>query len=154
MTGLINLQHTDFLNRLKQGEKTDCPCCGRHAQMYARNLHHNAAKKLVQLYRFGGQFDYVHTSSLIDDGETGAGDFSKAKYWKLIEEAENNWEHKRTSGNWRLTDKGVRFVLGNETIPRQVMIFDDRVFGFSEDHVTIHDCLASGGFDYNALMRG
>lgn len=154
MTGLLNLQYTDFLNRLKGGEKTDCPCCGRHAQMYHRHLHHNAAKKMVQLYRLGGAVEYIHTSRLIEDGETGAGDFSKGKYWGLIAEAENNWEHKRTSGNWKLTPKGVDFVLGRITIPKTALIFDDRVFGFSEDHVDIHSCLASGGFSYADLMRG
>lgn len=145
----------EFMERLKSGDKIDCPCCGRHSQMYKRYLHHNAAKKLVQLYRLGGGgVEYVHTSNLIDEGETGAGDFSKAKYWGLIEEAENNWEHKRTSGNWRLTHKGIDFVIGRITIPRQVLIFDDRVFGFSEDHVDIHACLRGGGFNYQALMSG
>lgn len=154
MNGLINTQHTDFLNRLKKGEKTECPCCGRHSQMYRRNLHHTAAKKLIDLYKLGGEFDYVHTSRLIDDGETGAGDFSKAKYWKLIQEAETTDERKRTSGLWKLTDKGVGFVMDVLTIPRTVMIFDDRVFGFSEDHVSIQQCLASGGFNYSELMKG
>lgn len=153
MTGLINTVHMDFINELKKGEKKDCPCCGRHAQMYKRNLHATAAKKLVKLYRLGGQHEYIHTSRLIDEGETGAGDFSKAKYWKLIVEAENNWEGKRTSGNWKLTDKGVGFVLDLITIPKSVMIFDDRVFGFSEDHTNIQQCLTSGGFNYSELMK-
>lgn len=154
MNGLINTQHTDFLNRLKKGAKEECPCCGRHSQMYRRNLHHTAAKKLIDLYKLGGEFDYVHTSRLIDEGETGAGDFSKAKYWALIQEAESTDERKRTSGLWKLTDKGVGFVMDVLTIPRTVLIFDDRTFGFSEDHVSIQQCLASGGFNYSELMKG
>ena len=139
---------SEFIDRLKSGEKIDCPCCGRHSQMYTRNLHHNAAKKLIKLYLLGGYCQFVHTSKLIEDGETGAGDFSKAKYWGLIDEAPNNWEHKRTSGNWGLTLQGIGFVLGTTKIPRQVLIFDDRIFGFSDDYVSIEDCLKSGGFNY------
>ena len=37
MAELINMERIDFINRLKQGDKTDCPCCGRHAQMYRRS---------------------------------------------------------------------------------------------------------------------
>lgn len=154
MTGLINLQYTDFLNRLKGGEKIECPCCGRHSQMYRRTIHHTIAEKLIDLYKMGGEFDYVHTSRLVRRTESGIGDFSKAKYWKLIQEAETTDERKRTSGLWKLTDKGVGFVMDVLTIPRTVLIFDDRVFGFSEDHVGIRDCIASGGFNYSELMKG
>lgn len=144
---------TIFINDLLKGEKKDCPCCGRNAQIYQRRLHHTAAKKLIDLYRLGGDKDYVHTSRLVERGETSIGDFSKAKYWDLIHEAPADSGIKKTSGLWRLTEKGVSFVRGQVTIPRTVQIFDDRVFGFSGDLVSIQQCLASGGFNYQDLME-
>lgn len=152
MAELINMERIDFINKLKAGDKTDCPCCGRHAQMYRRSLHHTAAKKLVQLYRLGGDSQYVHTSQLVDTGETSIGDFSKAKYWRLIAEAQVTDERKKTSGLWKLTEKGIAFVKCQVTIPRTVLVFDDRTYGFSEDHVTIEQCLSGGGFNYRDLM--
>jgi len=142
-----------FQEQIKSGNKMDCPCCGRYAQIYSRRIHATIARKLINLYNLGGDDRYVHTSRLILDGESGIGDFSKAKYWKLIQEAENTNDGKRTSGNWKLTEKGVGFVLNLITIPKSVKIFDDRVFGFSEEHVNIKECLDSGGFDYAEIMK-
>lgn len=132
--------------------KKDCPCCGRHAQIYDRRLHHTAAKKLILLLQKGGDQTYVHTADLVERGEVSIGDFTKAKYWRLIEEREPDSEVKKTSGLWRLTAKGIEFVHGRLTIPRIAKIFDDRVIGFSEDHVTIQQCLDGGGFNYAELM--
>lgn len=142
----------NFWDNLFSGKKQDCPCCGRYAQMYRRKLHYTAVKKLISLYSLGGEDQYVHTSRLVVKGDTSIGDFSKAKYWGLIEEAISSSEMKKTSGLWKLTPKGVLFVKNKIQIPRTAFIFNDTFFGFSDDLVSISECLMGGGFDYSEIM--
>lgn len=153
MSGLVNTQRAEFIQQLQDGKKMDCPCCGRYAQMYKRTIHHSVARKLIELYKMGGEYSFVHSSVFVRPGETSIGDFAKAKYWGLMIAAENTDDKKKTSGMWKLTDKGVGFVMDLIRVPRYALVFDDRVFGFTEDDkVSIRDCLASGGFDYSQLM--
>lgn len=152
MQDLFN-NHKTFMMDLLDGEKKDCPCCGRYAQVYRRHLHHDPAKKLIKLYRAGGAEKFIHTSVLIEKGDTSVGDFSKAKHWKLIHQADPDSDAKKTSGMWKLTQKGISFVRGEISIQRIALIFDDRVLGFSDDMVTIQECLDGGGFNYRELME-
>jgi hypothetical protein len=141
-----------FINLLKQEKEMHCPCCGRYAKIYARTLHQNPAEKLVTLYTMGGGDWFFHTSRLVKRGETSIGDFTKAKYWGLIEERQNDDVTKKTSGYWRLTSKGIAFVEREISIPKHAYIFDDKVIGFSEERMFITDCFKKY-FDYEELMR-
>lgn len=141
-----------FIQRLVNGAKEDCPCCGRYAQMYDRKLYATIGRKLIKLYRLGGATEYVHTSRLVEQGETGIGDFGKARYWNFIEEQPITQDNKKKSGYWKLTAFGVDFVTGRIRVASRVMLFDDRVYGFSEELINIRECLESGGFNYNELM--
>lgn len=140
-----------FFRKLHAGEEQSCPCCGRFAKKYARHLHHSTARQLIQLMRITDQISYAHTSELIAPGVSGSGDFTKAAYFGLIEEAPGKVEGKKRVGYWRLTDKGKRFVRGEETIPKTAYVFDDEVLAFSPEQVTIRDALGEA-FDYDALM--
>ena len=154
MQGDLFGQRDRFLADIRNGEKKDCPCCGRYAQVYSRRIHKTIAQKLVHLHRLGGAQAYVHTSNLVFAGEAGVGDFSKAKYWGLIEEAKNENIGKRNSGHWKLTQKGIDFVQGRITIPARAIVFDDRVLDFAGEQVSIRECIESSGFDYSELMEG
>ena len=142
----------EFLERLKNGSKTNCECCGRYAQAYNRRLHTSVCLQLIMLYKLGGAGAYVHASKLIPVGVTGAGDFTKAKYWGLIQEIPNNREVK-SSGHWMLTERGVEFVNNKLTIPEVAVVYDDTVLEYKGRQVNIIDGLKRK-FDYNELMRG
>ena len=145
------MQKQEFLKNLMAGQDGECPCCGRYAKVYKRRLHGSAARQLIQLFKLGGAMQYVHTSQLLLPGETGVGDFTKAKYWGLIEEQENFNGKTRTSGMWALTRAGVEFVEGRRSIMQIAQIFDDRVLGFEGQMVGIKECLGED-FDYSRLM--
>lgn len=143
----------NFKARLKAGNKCDCPVCGRHAQLYRRKFHASMALQLIRLYRLGGTAHYIHASKLIIDGVSGSGDFSKAKYWELIfQKPTGDDDASKSSGLWILSDKGERFVRGLIRIPREVMVFDDRVEGISTETVSIQEALGSK-FNYRELME-
>lgn len=151
LRGMIAPQRTEFFDALHAGEQGDCPMCGRYAQMYRRRLHAGAAIGILKAYQKGGASRFIHTSELIDKGMTGAGDFSKAKYWNLIEAKAETEADKRTSGYWRLTPAGVEFAQNGRTIQEWAHVFDDRVYGFSGAEIDIEAALGVN-FSYSELI--
>lgn len=146
-----------FLERLINGGKFDCQCCGRYAQIYKRSLSETVAWQLIKLHResFSGEWadGWVHASHLIPEGQTGVGDLGKAKYFNLIEEKPTTSSKMKKSGCWRLTPKGVAYVLGVEVIPSYVMVFDDQIIETSDKMESIFATVGRK-FDYEQLMRG
>ena len=141
----------DFFNELKRGNTLNCPCCKRYAQIYKRRIHATVAYQLIKLLSLGGFSNYVHTNKLVPANQSSIGDFSKAKYFGLIEEKANADSSKRTSGYWKLTNLGMDFVRGFEKIPSYVLIFDDCVIEFDDEMISITDCLGDK-FNYSELM--
>lgn len=141
-----------FLQDLRDGAKAPCPCCGRWAQIYRRALHYSVGWQLIRLYRKGGAEVYVNAARLIVPGQQGVGDFSKAKYWKLIERKPlDSNDNKKSSGYWKLTELGSSFVRGLAVIQKTALVFDDTVLGFDGPPINIRDVL-SNKFDYKDLM--
>lgn len=141
----------EFLESIINGAKVHCPCCGRYAQTYDRQLHTSICMQLMKLYKLGGEHEYIHNSKLIPPGGSGVGDFSKARYWDLITEAPNNWEHQRPTGNWKLTRLGVDYVLDRVALPQYALVYDDRVIKHHGRLMRISDSIKKK-FDYQELM--
>lgn len=140
----------DFQKELMTNHEAKCPCCDRVARIYKRHLHSSVARQLIMLYRQNPD-GYVHVSDLIPDGQAGAGDFTKAKYFGLIYEMPHEVGKKKKSGYWKLSRKGRRFVEGIEEIPTYAIVYEDNVIGWDNDTVTIKDCLGKK-FNYLELM--
>ncbi len=140
-----------FMDRIKNGSEEDCPCCGRYTKVYHRQIYSSMAVQLIQLYRLGGDKEFVHVRRLLIKGTTGVGDFSKFAYWKLIEGMPKDDIKKHTSGYWMLTDIGVEFVKGVIGVQRYAIVYDSNVIGFSGSMRRITDCLDEA-FDYEELM--
>jgi hypothetical protein len=58
---------------------------------------------------------------------------------------------KKHSGIWRATKRGVLFAQNRLQVPKKVYTYNAEVEGFSEELVTIKDCV--GSFDYSAVME-
>lgn len=141
----------NFMNEIIGGDEKECPCCGRFAKIYRRTLHTSVALQLITLFKKGGHHKYIHVSELIPPGTSGSGDFTKAKYWGLIEEQEHTPGKKKSSGYWALSDKGIAFVRGNWSIHKYALVYDDRVLGFDGEEINIRSCLGNE-FDYSQMM--
>jgi hypothetical protein len=135
-----------------------CPCCGRFGKVYKRKLHSGMAAVLVLMYRFHN-LGYTHIHTLINATTTPAvaaairGDFAKLRYWSLIEEehVESPNGEKKSSGRWRITGAGARFVEGSETVQKYVWLYKGKCLGFIGESVTIHGALGDR-FKYSELM--
>lgn len=131
---------TETERRKKEGCR--CPCCGLYNKVYRRKLNSGMAYFLIKLCRMVKDEDgWV----VVKWGRTVTGDYSKLRYWGIIE------QKKGKSNTWRVTPKGSLFVLGCLDVPRYAFIFDSQCLGFSKEQTSIHDALGDK-FDYTELM--
>lgn len=128
-----------------------CPCCKQSVKKYRRAIHSSMCLALINLYKISkGGKEYHHISDFVGN----FGDFSKFRYWGLVEEKEKeDGEDKRTSGYWKITEKGIAFVLGEVKVKSHILIFNKKVYGFDGNDVTIQELLKKK-FSYEELMNG
>lgn len=100
-----------------------CPHCSQKINLSRLIMGKKFARELMNLYH-GGQEKYQH----YEKWKVGASNnYSKLKYWGLIDEQPNNDPKRTGSGHWRLTYSGVQFVQGEITIPKSIFIYNDTV---------------------------
>lgn len=74
------------------------------------------------------------------------GDFPKLRFWGLIEPGV-------TDGYYRITNKGFLFVECKTKVESNVMLYNNKSYGFKGKYVDIRECLKKK-FDYELLMKG
>jgi hypothetical protein len=158
-TDLVSLAEGREYIRNGRKEGVTCPCCGQLAKAYNRQIHSTIAKMLIRIYLLWKSSirpdQYHHLSAIIDGiSATGINDFSKLAYWGLIEEKPRDPENSvnRTSGYWKITEKGINFVRGTVTVQKYAVIYDNRVLEFRGEQVNIIQCLGKR-FSYEELMN-
>ena len=136
----------------------ECPCCDQYCKLYKRGIHTSMARFLIWLYRTGlgepdRRFFHIGEWPTSEDRFLSAGDAAKLRYWELIAEKpkDPNDTTRRTSGYWRITERGIAFVCGELRVPAHVFLFDGRVQGWDEETITIRDALGKN-FNYAKLM--
>jgi hypothetical protein len=134
---------------LKDDGETSCPCCGRHMQVYNRNIYRGMAIFLIWLvHQYESGHEWVHISKF---PRSRSGDYAKLMYWNLIEPRPKEDDHeKRDSGYWRPTEDGIRFAHCHLAVPKYALVFDGEVQGFAGGGVFIRDTLGTR-FDYDEI---
>tara|TARA_R110000772_G_scaffold74129_2_gene161590 strand:+ start:549 stop:1004 length:456 start_codon:yes stop_codon:yes gene_type:complete len=128
-----------------------CPACGQFVKLYKRKFNTVMARSLISLYQLGGGFH--HVKEIIKGiSDTGTNDFSKLKYYGFIAEEINVETQKRTSGNWKITQTGIDFVLRNITVHSYVLLYNGKMQGFSGEQINIETALGNR-FNYAELME-
>lgn len=133
-----------------------CPCCTQFVKIYKRRIHHTMARMLINLYLLDlKESRFYHTTEIQKELKlSGTADFAKLVYWELIEELEENQnENTKTSGFWKITEKGRLFVQNKISVPSHAKIFDARLLGFEGDQVSIKESFGKF-FNYSELMKG
>ncbi len=151
---------TDTLKAAKQhlrnnwNSGTDCPCCGQIVKLYRRKFNTIMARGLISLYHLcRGNQNYHHVSDIMTKiSPTGSSDFSKLRYYKLIEEEKNEDPAKKTSGNWKITEMGIKFVHKQVAAPMYLLIYNTKLQGIDGDLIQIDEALGKK-FHYQELMN-
>lgn len=141
---------------------TRCPCCGRLAKVYVERLHSSMARSLVWMVQ-------RWEAARLPDGAPPDGfwiepqreaprhvlrsrKLGRLEHWALLESRPNVEDPtKRTSGQWRPTLLGVRFVNDSATVPSRIYLYQNRVVGQEKTRIGIRDALGKR-FNYEELM--
>ena len=124
---------------------SDCPCCNQKVKSYRRNLNYAMSLCLIKLSGMDQKFH--HVSKIVEGiSNTGTADFSKLKYWGLIQEKENLDTSKKNSGFWKITESGINFAQNKTNLPKYVTIYNKINLGFSSEEINIIEAL---GYKFN-----
>ena len=133
----------------------ECPCCGQFVKLYNFKLSSSQVVGLIYLYKLDKEnpdsFFKVKDIERYKEG-FGGGSFAKGKHWGLITDELNDDTSKRTSGLWRITERGRKFVEGTIVLPHGVKLYNKKKYGYDKSKlINIKEALGKK-FDYKELM--
>jgi len=115
---------------------TGCPCCGQLVKLYKRKLNSGMAITLFRIYQYNG-FNPVHVKDFLKDNKLRNNhDWTLLKHWGLLKEEYNEDEDKKHSGVYHLTQRGVYFLTTKLTLPKHILIYNNKFQGFSHNLTT------------------
>jgi hypothetical protein len=143
---------------LQQKKGGDCPCCGQRVLVSAERFRAGCAILLryVDVQTTDEEPWFAVSAFPPWAPQGGIRNWSKLRYWDLVEEKSNVDPSKRSSGAWRLTSFGRRWTRQQERIPERAHLFNGQCYGFTGDMVTVRQVLerADSDFDYQGFWDG
>lgn len=136
-----------------KGEGVDCHNCGKFAKARAQVVDKTQALGLIlmagDLGRApGGWVHFPSLPAIFLRSKT----LSQTRHWRLIEKQANKDLTIPSSGWWRLTTDGMRFVLEGAAIMKTAWVYNDHVLEYEGPPVTIRESLGRK-VDYEALLH-
>jgi hypothetical protein len=129
-----------------------CPCCGQGVNLRTTTIDHGSARWLILLVRAflenGRDWVYCKRYKELQAGKGGGGDYSKPKYWDLIE------TKSKRSGIWRPTEKGIAYVFNQIKIPSSCLTYNDKAYKFSSTEGSISEYFEQDPAEYARLVDG
>jgi hypothetical protein len=131
-----------------------CPVCDRWGKVYARNINKSMAKSLIWLCNArSDEAGWVNVPVNGPQWVVRTNQLPTLRWWDLVERRPNTEdEKKKHSGYWRVTQKGLDFVLKHTRVPKKVFTYNGEVEGVSLETVAIEDCFKDF-FDYQDVMN-
>ena len=123
-----------------------CPCCQRFDKVYRRKVSKSMVQRLCDLYRHPGwheHLDFVQHPTL-------GRDYTLFRFIDLLEMAEPDSLAKKTSGTYRILEKGKLFCEGELPIPEALIIYHNELIGVSPETKMVHEIWPD--FNYSELM--
>jgi len=146
---------TKVLQNMDTG--SSCPCCHQWVRRYRYALNEKNVYFLIQLRRYlhENSKEYVHIDHLAEyacEAMKGGTSFSILAWWGLIEEMPNTDDHKKTSGFWRPTQKGMDWLDGLVKIPQYVYCYNKTITMALTDKMISVKEIPWNKFRYDVLM--
>lgn len=130
-----------------------CPCCDQYARRYRRKLNSGMAAILIWLAKqhekFGGWIDVHKTAPRF---ALRSNEVSRLELWALVAAKPGDDPHRRDSGLWAPTARGLQFVRAEIRVPAYAIVYNGIAQGFSSELTTIHQALGEK-FSYSELMQ-
>ena len=130
---------------LRSKDAKPCPLCTQTVKVYYRSITPAMAYCLIRVFRIQPN-DYVDIPSLFKEKHAVQSDFTKLKFWGLIEQGKEV-----AAGMWKLTHKGRDFVQNKTSVQKYAKVFNDTFKGFDGETEEIIMCL-DAKYNYTHLM--
>ena len=145
----LEVARAELMEQLDEG--VTCPCCGQFAKRYKRKLNSSMAAALCWMW--GHSRDkWINVPETAPAWILKAREYPKLAWWGLIEERPKEGNQKgRTSGVWRVTEKGADFARGCTDVSMYAFVYNGEVQDFTETTTHIRRALTDR-FDYDELM--
>lgn len=137
----------------KRDEGYTCSCCGLYVKRYHRSLNCNMALALIVLYKSGIR-DFIHLENLMQKYDyKRCGDASYLVHWRFLEKCKDKREDGSSrNGKYKITSMGLMFVEGKITAKESILIFNNKMEGFTGEEINIEQALGKK-FSYSELMQ-
>lgn len=132
-----------------------CPCCNQFVKKYKRKLHHSMALTLIYLCRYDRRaYNWIDVKDFLRQYKLkNTHDWTLLKHWGLIHEKPKDETSKtRTSGYWKITEKGYLFMENKIRVPERIILLNNDFLGYSENTTDIKEALGNY-FNYEELMN-
>lgn len=139
----------DWINKIvPTTEIQTCPCCDQIVKVYKRLINKGMIADLARLAKLSDPNQYIH----INDFTTAHSnrEIGNCKWWGLVERMHNDDPKKKTSGMYRITQKGRDFIEGKVMVRKYALVYNSECLGFEGGSVLVTDC--DKGFNYEELM--
>jgi hypothetical protein len=152
--GSIEAEKKRLRSEFEKG--TTCKCCGQTVKLYKRKLNSSMAYGLIIIYKIHQSIGFDKAVKMNREVAklkipSSNIEYAKLSHWGLIEEQESDSTKKNKSGYWKITKRGIDFVINGTSIPKYVFIYNGKTQGRSDETVLISESLGDK-FDYKELM--
>ena len=144
--------------RARVADGLKCPACGGNAKVYKRSLRTGWTYGLALIatapIELLDEKGFVHATQYFNavgegtgsaSGVAIAGDWQLMRHWNLIVSGEGR-------GMWRITDTGLEFLAKRIRVPRDALLYNNELVGFTPLLIRIDE--ADGeGFDLDKIME-
>ena len=142
-----------------------CPLCTQMVKLYRRKLSSQMARALLLIYRhFAADARLARDPNywldvndfLLQCGvNSGEANVALLRHWNLLERKPERQGDGNRAGLYRMTELGCRFARGAVAVPKDVFLFNDRLYEPVEavERITIKEALGSK-FNYEELTAG
>jgi hypothetical protein len=130
----------------------ECPVCSQAAKIWKYQIVASAASGLVSFATKFGDGEYYHVEKC---GLSGlGGNWGRLRFWGLLEQKPKSADdkEKKHSGYWKITERGLNFAMGRISVPRYILMYDEKFLGFEGMPVSIVECLGNK-FDYQEILK-
>lgn len=126
-----------------------CPCCKQLVKVYKRLINKGMVADLSALHILSAPDEYMHINDFTRPHSNR--EIGNLKWWGLVERMPSDNRDKKSSGMYRITQKGRDFIQGKVMVRKYALVYNSECLGFDGGMVLVTDC--DKNFSYSELME-
>jgi hypothetical protein len=152
-----------FATVIEQGVGVICPCCSRPSKLYPRHLAARTLRYIIVLAResvsASADGGWVQVNNIMPNyGIKTGGEYGVYyRLWGFGEQkplADSESGKKKHGGYWRITRRGMNFLLGRLAVPKTIWEFDGVPMKLSNETLFVGQVILDNkGFNYAELLN-